>query len=367
MILLSGFGPFPGVPSNPAEALVRRFTDRASGLSTLTLPTEFAGAAAGLAEAIEAGRPDAVVMLGVAGAGPIRLERLARNASRAGRPDAAGRTQGPGAIDAAAPAAYPSTLPLGALHRALEAAGVPVGWSDDAGGYVCNDLFFRTRHFVEARGLGIPCGFVHVPPAAEADGDGRLTLATMERAVETILGVLARRLAERGGGAEGWRVEVGPSDFADWPALLDLVAASFAPMAGRIDPPSSADALTAEALAGKARAERLLLVRDDAETGGGRPIACAFLRLDPDAAYVGKIAVAPALQGRGLARALLAEAERVAAAAGRPALTLQTRVELTDNHRIFAALGFSRVAETAHPGYDRTTSLTFRKELAGAS
>lgn len=198
-ILLSGFGPFPGVPSNPTEQLLGRVAGpagRDSRLVTRALPTEFDGAAARLAEAIGAERPDAVVMLGVSGTGPVRLERLARNDSRPERPDAAGRCQGPGPIEADGGAGYPSTLPLEAMHDALRAAGLPVGWSDDAGGYVCNDLFFRIRHFVEAGGLAIPCGFVHLPPAAETDGEGRLTLATMTRAVETILAVIALELAE---------------------------------------------------------------------------------------------------------------------------------------------------------------------------
>jgi pyrrolidone-carboxylate peptidase/GNAT superfamily N-acetyltransferase len=327
------------------------------------LPTEFGAAAARLAEAIAAEGPDAVVMLGVAGPGPLRLERLARNASREGRPDAAGRCQGPGAILEGAPAAYASTLPLGALFRALEAAGLPAAWSDDAGGYVCNDLFFRIRHDREQAGAATPCGFLHLPPAAGDEAgtaaEGRLSLETMERGVRAVLETLARRLA----GPAAWQVEAAPSDFADWPGLLGLLRRSFAAMEGRIDPPSSLQALSAADLAAKARGEQLLLVRD----ATGAPLACAFLAIDPGDAWLSKIAVEPSQQGRGLAWALLAEAERAAAAAGCAALALQTRVELLENHRIFEALGFRRVGETSHPGYDRTTSLTFSKPLVAAA
>jgi hypothetical protein len=38
-------------------------------------------------------------------------------------------------------------------------------------------------------------------------------------------------------------------------------------------------------------------------------------------------------------------------------------VELFENHATFRALGFRQVAETRHDGYDRTTSLTFRRTL----
>ena len=46
-----------------------------------------------------------------------------------------------------------------------------------------------------------------------------------------------------------------------------------------------------------------------------------------------------------------------------PVLELQTRVELTENHATFRALGFVEVARTAHPGYDRPTSITFRRPV----
>ena len=49
---------------------------------------------------------------------------------------------------------------------------------------------------------------------------------------------------------------------------------------------------------------------------------------------------------------------------GKPALELQTRIELTGNHAAFRRMGFVETARTAHPGFDRPTSITFRKRLA---
>src|SRR5690606_25057076 len=101
-----------------------------------------------------------------------------------------------------------------------------VAWSDDAGGYVCDDLFFRTRHHLERTGATIPCGFVHVPPAAQTDDAGHLSLAAMTRAVEAILATVAQRLAA----PPAWRVEADPAGFADWLGLLALIRRAFAPM-----------------------------------------------------------------------------------------------------------------------------------------
>jgi hypothetical protein len=57
-------------------------------------------------------------------------------------------------------------------------------------------------------------------------------------------------------------------------------------------------------------------------------------------------------------------AEEVARTHGRKFLELQTRVELVENHATFAALGFKKVAESAHPGYSRPTTITMRKPVA---
>jgi GNAT superfamily N-acetyltransferase len=157
-------------------------------------------------------------------------------------------------------------------------------------------------------------------------------------------------------------ITVSPAQFADWPSLLALLREAFAYMDGRIDPPSSLDQMGPHALQLKAAQEALIVA-----TEGDALIGCAFAALREDCVYVGKVAVHPSARGRGVARAMLAAAEDLARRHGRAALELQTRVELHENHATFAALGFQKVAETAHPGYTRPTSITMRKPLAGAA
>lgn len=84
------------------------------------------------------------------------------------------------------------------------------------------------------------------------------------------------------------------------------------------------------------------------------------MRPKDDALYVGKLAVRPGMQGQGIGRALVAAAREEARARGLPALELQTRIELAENHAAFARMGFVKVAETAHPGFARPTSITMR-------
>jgi len=96
----------------------------------------------------------------------------------------------------------------------------------------------------------------------------------------------------------------------------------------------------------------------------GQPaVACVFLTRRPDALYLGKLAVDPAHQGRGHARLLVEHAAQRARALGLPALELQASIELVANHAAFRRMGFVKTAATAHPGYDRPTTLTFRRAV----
>ncbi len=141
----------------------------------------------------------------------------------------------------------------------------------------------------------------------------------------------------------------------DIPAVLALIRRCFAYMDGRIDPPSSMHRLTAEALAN--HEGEIWAIEEDG------PVACVVLTPMEDALYVGKLAVDERARGRGMARALVDHAEVRAKALGFGALELQVRIELTENMRAFAGMGFVKTGETAHEGYARPTSITMRKEL----
>jgi GNAT superfamily N-acetyltransferase len=149
-----------------------------------------------------------------------------------------------------------------------------------------------------------------------------------------------------------------PPEFCDWPGLLHLLLASYAYQADRIDPPSSVLALDANALASKADDERLFLATDDGELVG-----CAFARPRYGALYIGKVAVRPDRQGRNIGRRLMQAIEQHARERGYTVLELETRIELVENHRTFGALGFRKVAERAHAGYNRPTFITMQKAL----
>jgi phosphinothricin acetyltransferase len=138
--------------------------------------------------------------------------------------------------------------------------------------------------------------------------------------------------------------------------VLTLIQTTFADMEGRIAPPSSMHWLTLES------------VTKQAETGEiwglGDPVqACVFLTQKPYSLYLGKLADARDAQRQGLARRLIALARSRAEDLGLPYVELQTRIELVENQATFEALGFQEIDRTAHPGYDRPTSITYRLSL----
>ena len=149
---------------------------------------------------------------------------------------------------------------------------------------------------------------------------------------------------------------LGPED--DMTPVVALIRDCFAYMDGVIDPPSSAHLLTPASLAEAARSGEVWVLGNPAA-----PVACMVLTPRPEGLYLGKLAVAQAARGRGLARRLVGHACERARALGKTHVELQTRVELIGNQTAFRALGFQETGRTAHPGYLAPTSITYRKQV----
>jgi len=187
-ILVTGFGPFLAVTENPSFEALRPLEGAVIGQSrivTAQLDVTYAGAPEQLEAAIQRARPDLVLCLGVAGDAAIRLESTARNRDTAASPDTAGEVRQGRSIRPAAADTLPTRLPLAKLRSALVADGFEVIDSDDAGGYLCNHVFYE---LLTRRPAGI-AGFIHVPPMAPPWDLPRLT-----RALRRILEVLDAEL-----------------------------------------------------------------------------------------------------------------------------------------------------------------------------
>lgn len=147
---------------------------------------------------------------------------------------------------------------------------------------------------------------------------------------------------------------MGPEE--DMAPVHALLTGAFGYMEGVIDPPSSMTRMTPEDLSRDAAANELWVL----DPG---PAACMILTVKGDTLYLGKLAVDARLRGAGLARRMVDLAVARARALGLAHVTLQTRVELTGNQATFQRLGFHEIGRTAHAGYDRPTSITYRQNL----
>ena len=176
-LLLTYFGPFPGVPVNPtvalAEGAVRALNTARPDLRVVAreLPVSYDGSSAALRAALQEVQPDALISLGVAvGRDVVSLEQVAINLDSAGIEDNDGDRRCDEPIVPDGREAYFSSLPVRASYERLRAAGEPVEISYTAGTYVCNHVFYEGQRISRELGLSIPAGFVHVP-ATCTDGE----------------------------------------------------------------------------------------------------------------------------------------------------------------------------------------------------
>ncbi|MFY0614391.1 MAG: hypothetical protein JXQ99_22875 [Hyphomicrobiaceae bacterium] len=186
-VLITGFGPFPGVPHNVSAALAeevgteirRRFPS--SNVVTAALPTEWEIAPERVSDLICDLRPSLAVHFGVSDlAHGFVIETLARNET--GRIDASGAMPMTPVIEPFGPEEIQTLLPAGRINARLKRLGLPTRLSRDAGTYLCNAVFYRSVLTQHELGLGGRSGFVHLPVAVR-DAPGRDTPPRQRRAV----------------------------------------------------------------------------------------------------------------------------------------------------------------------------------------
>jgi pyroglutamyl-peptidase len=190
-VLLTGFGPFPGVPLNASGLLVRKLAPLArrqyphNRFVAAVLPTEWRRAPVRVAKLHLRCAPILALHFGVAsGARDIRLEALAQNACRPSR-DAAELLPLASSLAAGGPDSRRATIDVPAIARALSARDIPCSVSEDAGGYLCNAVLYQS---LAASGADCKVGFVHIPTElSEAPLD-------LNRAVEAALIIIASSL-----------------------------------------------------------------------------------------------------------------------------------------------------------------------------
>lgn len=164
-ILVTGFDPFGGEPTNPAIESVKRIDDNIEGseIIKLEIPTVFHKAADVVEEKIKEVKPDVVLSIGQAGGRyGITVERVAINQDDARIEDNEGNQPIDVVIREDGAPAYFSTLPIKAMVEEIKKENLPASVSNTAGTFVCNHIMYQDLYLAEKYG-NIKAGFIHVP------------------------------------------------------------------------------------------------------------------------------------------------------------------------------------------------------------
>ena len=180
-VLITGFGPFPGVPENPSSWLAETLAEQAALDSTAeiqarVLPTEWQAARLipGLYTALQ---PTLMIHFGLSQrAKALRIERFAHNRATL-RADARGALPPGTLVHPKGHARVGTRLPVTALAAHLVGCGFPAAASRSAGGYLCNYLYYHSLQWAE-RNCALAL-FVHIPPV-ECFGEAALLRAGRE-------------------------------------------------------------------------------------------------------------------------------------------------------------------------------------------
>jgi pyroglutamyl-peptidase len=196
-VLVTGFEPFDGGAVNPSQLIVEALEASPPDgveLATAVLPVAYARGADVLRGAVRAALPEVVISFGQADGRPgISVERFAHNLDSAEPVDNDGLTSD-AEIDPNGPVAYASTLPVAAMIDALREAGIPASESRDAGGFLCNHVFYALMRVLDEEQPDTIGGFVHVPLLPEQALDRQvpsMTLETLVRAAQLIVSTVA--------------------------------------------------------------------------------------------------------------------------------------------------------------------------------
>jgi pyroglutamyl-peptidase len=198
-VLITGFGPFPGVPVNASTRLLREVARAAPRLFpgvnfvTAVLATEWRAAWTRVDRLVADSRPDLVLHFGVSPrARGFEIEARARNACSP-TPDASGAWPAAEQLEAGSAEHLLASVPVNHIAMRLRCIGIPAFVSRDAGAYLCNAALYHSLLLARAAPRR-RVGFIHLPASLarqrECRRDGACPL-TWEQAIGGAIEVLA--------------------------------------------------------------------------------------------------------------------------------------------------------------------------------
>jgi len=139
-------------------------------------------------------------------------------------------------------------------------------------------------------------------------------------------------------------VEIRQAQLGDAEAVRQVVQEAFGEYREVVPVSLSALEETPEDLRRDVLAGRVLVAVDGTEVVG-----TVRYELKPDVLYVGRLAVLPSYQGRGVGAALMGYVETLAPTLGRTRIQLATRQSVPSNVLFYERLGYKVTERVAHP------------------
>lgn len=165
-VLITGFDPFGGESINPALEAVKKLPNIISNaeIIKLEIPTVFKKSLDKIEENILAHKPDILISIGQAGGRfGITPERVAINIDDARIEDNEKNQPIDLKVFEDGENAYFTTLPIKAMVKEMQEAGIPSSVSNSAGTFVCNHVMYGVLYMINKKYPNIKGGFIHVP------------------------------------------------------------------------------------------------------------------------------------------------------------------------------------------------------------
>lgn len=176
-IVLTGFGPFPGMAQNATSTLVPQLAAAARShfveydILGEVLPTEWRAAPESLTKLLADRQAVLALHFGVSdSADGFQVELIGRNV-RGGQKDAAGEPPATKHVVEDGPALLASTLPAEYILARLSKLKLPCRASINAGDYLCNALLYHSLNLARDMPQPFVAGFVHVPARLVGHGE----------------------------------------------------------------------------------------------------------------------------------------------------------------------------------------------------
>ena len=205
-ILVTGFGPFPGVPNNASAPVVAELARSAAkpGIELMTeiIPVMWDYARGVARAAVARAKPHAILHFGVSKRlTGFEIETRAFNLSGP-KEDCAGGIRPRTPLDISGKRVLEATLPPAILLQALRREGLPAQISRNAGRYLCNALFYWS--LADAGSGGPLVSFIHMP-AFSAGILPRLTPKEAAAGAQVLIRAAAQAVLLANGSGNGGR------------------------------------------------------------------------------------------------------------------------------------------------------------------